>query len=200
MRLNLFETLLMNNPARAAMQRFFETRRLIRMGGTMTNGGRALEVGCGRGVGIKLVMSRFGADRVEAFDLDPKMVRRADRRLGNVRPKAAVWVGDVTSIPVSDRTYDAVFDFGILHHVPRWQDGLKEIYRVLKPAGKFYAEEILKRFIVHPLVRPFFDHPLDDRFDHRDFQAALERTGFEVRTSNQLMGLAGFYVSVRPDP
>ena len=63
----------MNNPLRALIQRRFEAARLLRMGGPM-EGGSALEIGCGRGVGVQLILDLFGADAVDAFDLDPRMV------------------------------------------------------------------------------------------------------------------------------
>jgi trans-aconitate methyltransferase len=40
-----------------------------------------LEIGCGRGVGTEIILERFGARRVFAFDFDPTMVKRARRRL-----------------------------------------------------------------------------------------------------------------------
>lgn len=50
MLLNKAEKLLMNNPLRAAIQRHYEVNRLRELGGVM-DGGHALEIGCGRGVG-----------------------------------------------------------------------------------------------------------------------------------------------------
>jgi len=44
------------------------------MGGA-AQGATALELGCGRGVGTELVLDVFGAAHVDAFDLDPEMVR-----------------------------------------------------------------------------------------------------------------------------
>jgi len=120
----------MNNPVRAFVQRHFEAKRLLSMGGPMS-GGTALEVGCGRGVGAELVLNVFGADKVDAFDLDPDMVRLAQKRLEAYRDRIKLRVGDVNDIPAEDDYYDAVFDFGIVHHVPNWRDGLKEmIYNI----------------------------------------------------------------------
>jgi len=79
MLLNRAEYALMNNPIRAAIQRHLEARRMLRLGGPMI-GGRALEIGCGRGVGIDLILRVLGADSVDAFDLDPRMVAQARER------------------------------------------------------------------------------------------------------------------------
>lgn len=124
MLLNRVEKLMMNNPLRAAVQRRFEARRLLEMGGPAT-GAHCLEIGCGRGVGTQIVLDRFGAAEVHAFDLDPDMVEQARARLGD-DPRVRLWVGDATAIDAPDGAYDAVFDFGIVHHVPSWRDALRE--------------------------------------------------------------------------
>ena len=140
MLLNRFEYALMNDPVRAAIQRYFEARRLLRMGGAIS-GGRALEV--------------FGAGSVDAFDLDPRMVSSPNAALGLRLPGSPMGRGDASAISVPDGTYDAVFDFGIIHHVPEWRRAAAEVHRALKPGGRIYAEEVLRRFIVHPITRAF---------------------------------------------
>lgn len=198
MLLNRFEKLLMNNPVRAALQRGFEGKRLLAMGGPAH--GRVLEIGCGRGVGASIILDRFGASHVDAFDLDGDMVRRAQKRLAKYGDRARVWTGDATQIEAADESYDAVFDFGIIHHIPAWRSALAEVHRVLKPGGRFYAEEIFARFILHPLWRRLFEHPLEDRFDHDQFVAALEEAGFEVLDTRDLGGQAGWFVADRLQP
>ena len=196
MRLNWLETKLMNNPVRAAAQRHLEVSRLLRMGGRM-NGGRALEVGCGRGVGTELILETFGADHVDAFDLDPAMVALARRRLARFGDAVRVSTGDVCQIDAADASYDAVFDFGILHHVPNWRDAIAEIFRVLAPGGRLYAEEIFGRFTGHPITRRLLEHPEAGRFDHDAFRRALEERGFRVEGSKDVIGLGGFFVAVK---
>lgn len=197
MRLNRFETVMMNNPVRAAIQRHFEAPRLLRMGGRL-DGGAALEIGCGRGVGAELVLERFGAGTVDAFDLDPQMVARARRRLAAHGARARLWVGDATCIAAPDARYDAVFDFGIVHHIPRWREALREVRRVLKPGGRFYAEEVLAAFILHPLTRRFLEHPLEDRFDRKAFRDALAAAGLEPLDDAELWGGFAWFVAARP--
>jgi ubiquinone/menaquinone biosynthesis C-methylase UbiE len=195
--LNRVEFALMNNPVRAAIQRRFEAGRLLRMGGPLA-GGTALEIGCGRGVGLELILDRFGAARADGFDLDPAMVARARRRLVRRGSRVRLWVGDAGAIPVPDAYYDAVFDFGIVHHVPDWRRALVEVERVLVPGGRFYAEEVLRAFIVHPLVRRVLAHPLEDRFDAPAFGAALGEVGLEPLGSRQMWGVFAWFVAVKP--
>ena len=196
MLLNRVEKALMNNPVRSAVQRQIEARVLKELGGTM-QGGTALEIGCGRGVGASVILDTFGAEFVDAFDLDPSMVQLARRRLAAESARVRLWVGDAEVIEAEDDTYDAVFDFGIIHHVPQWRVVLDEVHRVLKPGGRFYAEEVLKDFILHPVVRWLLEHPLTDRFTHEDFLAALSESGFRTVAERRLGNLFGWYVAVK---
>jgi ubiquinone/menaquinone biosynthesis C-methylase UbiE len=197
MLLNRLETALMNNPVRVACQRHLEVPRLLRMGGRVP-GARVLEVGCGRGVGTALILERFGAEHVDAIDLDPRMVERARRRLARFGDAVHVEQGDVCALTAAAARYDAVFDFGIIHHVPSWRAALAEIYRVLKPGGRFYAEEIFARTLANPVVRWLLAHPEQDRFDLDGFCAALTDAGFTVTETRDVWHLGGFVVAEKP--
>lgn len=173
MKLNRIETALMNNPARAALQRWYEAPLLERLGGR-TEGQRVLEIGCGRGIGTALLFERFGAARVHAFDLDPAMVRRARRRLARFGPdRLLLEVGDAAAIAAPDASVDAVFDFGIVHHIPDWRRALAEVRRVLRPGGRFFFEEVTRQALQRWSYRTFLVHPTADRFSAAEFVSAL---------------------------
>ncbi len=193
MKLNSFEFAMMNNPVRAALQRRLETPFLIGTRGALA-GKRVLEVGCGRGVGIEILL-RLGAAHVTGFDLDPKMVALAQARLTQYGDRVRVFAGDAEAIDAPDASLDAVVDYGILHHVPNWQKALQEIARVLKPGGVFYFEDLLKGLISSWPARVLFDHPQATQFYGCEFRAALEAAGFRLQSWRQwgewgVMGLA----------
>ncbi|MBI4962255.1 MAG: class I SAM-dependent methyltransferase [Desulfomonile tiedjei] len=195
--LNRFEFLAMNNPLRSLIQRRFEARRFLRMGGSAA-AGHALEIGCGRGVGAEIIFDEFSATTVDAFDLDPKMVELAGKRLKSRGDKLRLWVGDASAIEAPDSAYDTVFDFGIIHHIPDWRKAIAEVFRVLKPGGRFYAEEVLRAFIFHPLWRRLLDHPTSDRFDHIEFMSSLRQAGFAVTADKSLWNAFGWYIADKP--
>ena len=193
MKLNQIETLLMNNPVRSWLQRHYEAPLFERLGGS-TQGLDVLEIGCGRGVGTEIVIQRFGARHVLAFDLDPRMVNRAKRRLARFTPdRVHLTVGDAAAIPAPDDAFDAVFDFGAIHHVPDWRAALSEIHRVLRPGGRLFFEEVTRQALNRWSYRTFLNHPTDDRFSGPELLAALEQARLHV-SGNHLYRLFGDFI------
>lgn len=184
MLMNRIESALVNSGPRRALQRWYETPALLRLGGQLPPGARALELGCGAGYGTALVLDQFGADHVDAIDLDPQMVERARRRLGQHGDRVRLATGDVTdlrqSLGAADGSYDAVFEFGILHHVEDWRAAVGEVARVLRPGGRFYFDEVTADALATRGYRWLFDHPTHDRFTAAEFVAELERQGLIV--------------------
>lgn len=178
MKLNAVERALMNNPVRAAHQHHREADWFRRLSGGGLTGQRVLEVGCGRGVGVEVLLDRLGAAQVDAFDLDESMVEAARRRLHG-RPEGAVSlaVGDVAGIEAPDESYDAVVDFGIIHHVPEWQQAVGEIARTLRPGGLLLFEEVPRHVLDTWLFRTFTEHPRENRFEGAAFLEELQRHG-----------------------
>lgn len=180
MKLNRVEKALMNNPVRALVQRVHEAALMERLGGRVA-GSRALEIGCGRGVGTEIILERFEAREVHAFDLDPDMIERARQRLHTYPAKRLrLFVGDAVSIEAEDSSYDAVFDFGIIHHIPNWQQAVAEVARVLKPGGRFFFEEVTKQALDRWFYRKFLEHPAENRFTAEEFVEEVERRGIKV--------------------
>lgn len=176
--MNRVEKAVLNNPVRRLVQRTWEAPQLERHGGRV-EGGHVLEVGCGSGGGTRLLFDRFRAERVDAIDLDPAQVRLARRRLEGI-DGLRLDIGDITAVNAEDGAYDAVFDVGVLHHVPRWQDGVAEIARVLRPGGVFFFEEVTRHALQRWSYRTFFDHPSEDRFDPKELSEELDRHGLRV--------------------
>jgi len=186
MALNWVERGLINSPVRAWIQRHYEARVLEALGGRL-DGQRVLEIGCGRGVGAEILLDKLGAGRIVAFDLDASMVRPARQRL--LARSVDLAAADATAIPFIDRAFDAVVDFGILHHVQDWRPAVAEVSRVLRGGGRFYFEEVTKRALDRWAYRTLFDHPTIDRFSTDEFVAELGSNGITVdRTIHRFFG------------
>ena len=180
MKLNWAERLVVNNPVRVMIQ-----RRLIKWIKGVTviaPQSLVLEIGCGRGAGARLIQEEFQPARLHAFDLDHRMILAAARYLEREdRDRIMLYVGDAVRLPYRDGVLDAVFGFGVLHHVPDWRAGLREIARVLKPGGLYCLEEFYPPFYQNFLARRLFLHPEHDRFSSEDLYAALAEAGFSLQ-------------------
>jgi ubiquinone/menaquinone biosynthesis C-methylase UbiE len=180
MKLNRAEMLLVNNPVRALIQRFYEAPLLQALGGSL-NSAHVLEIGCGNGTGVKVLLDQLGAQRVTAVDLDSRQLRRAQRLLSRgLNSKILLSLATVEQLPFPNECFDAVVDFGVLHHVVRWQAGLSEVRRVLKPFGRFFFEEVTRAALNRWIYRTFLDHPTENRFSEEEFVAELAAGGIQL--------------------
>jgi len=177
------------------VQEFYEAPLLLRMAGRL-DGKRAIEIGCGQGFGMEIILRRFGAARVFGIDLDPEMIARAQRRILPYAGRADVSLGNATAIPAPDESFDAVFDFGVIHHVPAWGNAIREVRRVLKPGGIFVFEEVSKQALDRWLYRALLEHPKENRFTAQNFVAALESHGITVSDRLVSFFLGDFFAGV----
>jgi ubiquinone/menaquinone biosynthesis C-methylase UbiE len=97
-----------------------------------------LEIGFGGGSGIAQLAKRLTTGVVSGVDLSPDLVRSAQRRF---RPEIAagrvsLQFGDVSHLPFSEAVFDRVFTINTIYFWPDPEQGMAEIYRVLKPGGK----------------------------------------------------------------
>ena len=177
MKLNRMERWVVNNPLRAMEQR-------LQMGwlkglATIPSGSRILEVGCGRGAGAHLIAKELQPAQLHALDLDLQMVRKARRYLSATAQaeKILLTVGDAVHLPCGSDAFDAVFGFGVLHHVPDWRAALAEITRVLRVGGVYFIEEIYPPVYQNFITSRLLLHPRKDRFFSHDLHAAMEKVG-----------------------
>jgi ubiquinone/menaquinone biosynthesis C-methylase UbiE len=180
MKLNRLEFFLMNNPVRAYIQEKYELPILMDMLPSM-NFNSVLEIGCGNGNGTKLIQKRFEPQHMTAIDLDEKMVQRARDAVRD--PQITFQIMDASQLGFADESFDAIFDFGIIHHVPNWRACIAELRRVLKQGGKLILEEFsIETFSGFPgrIYRSLLAHPYDQMFSIEEFVHYLKDAGFEI--------------------
>lgn len=200
MKLNVFETYLMNNPIRSWLQKVYEAPNLKRISPKPTEGSRTLILGCGRGVDVEIAMDQYKVASVHAVDIDENQIERAKNRLQNrYGEKVTLQVGDVSE-PIFDEGYfDLVIDFGIIHHIPRWQQSIDQVSRILKAGGIFLFEEVPKRKLDTMRYRLLTDHPKENRFGSKEFAASCRESG--LRLVNPIELFFGFFrgAAVKPE-
>ena len=179
MKLNWAERWAVNNPTRP-IQQGFEMQWMKRRR-PLASGSVVLELGCGRGAGAVLIRKIFQPAVLQAMDLDFQMIRRGRGFLSEgERKKIFFYVADVLRIPVRSGSLDAVFGFGVLHHVPDWESALIEIVRVLKPGGVYYLEEIYPSLYQNFITKYILLHPTSNRFGSSDLKRSLNAAGLNL--------------------
>jgi ubiquinone/menaquinone biosynthesis C-methylase UbiE len=194
MLMNTIEYWAMNNPLRAFVQRHYEAPRL--MGLVRGKADNILEIGCGQGVGARIIFDVLSPDKYVGIDLDPRMIRRANKRAADL-PNARFAEGDVSGLEFPDASFDLVVDFGILHHVPNWRSALAEIHRVLNIGGEFLFEDLPTETWERGIGKPFkkiADHPYDQIFGKQEFVDELVSLGLDVEMhENQPLSFYHFW-------
>mgnify|MGYP001619178805 CR=1 FL=1 len=177
--MNWLEKLFINSSLHSVELRHF-ARFMLQAGGDV-KGGRVMEIGCGRGIGVDVLFDLFGASYVEAFDYDPGQVRLAEKHLlPRYNDKVRIYEASATQIPSPDSQFDAVFDFGALHHIPENQSAINEVARVLKPGGRFFFQEPLSSITRNPAFRFLFGDLAEAQFSWAELTAKLATSGLTV--------------------
>ncbi len=91
---------------------------------------RVLDIGAGGGE-KNVYNFRGQCAEMAGVDLDPRVENNPllDRGI----------VADVTSIPVADGYFDVAFALSVLEHIEHPREFAAEVYRLLKPGGRFLA-------------------------------------------------------------
>ena len=157
-----------------------------------------LEIGCGNGNGTKLIKKCFDPIHITAIDFDEKMIQIAKR---TVRDETTTFqVMDASKLDFPNDTFDAIFDFGIIHHIPNWKDCIGELRRVLKNGGKLVlAEFSLDTFSGFPgrLYKSMLSHPYEQMFSTEEFVEHLDNVDFKIdgfKKSNPLKMMQHFFL------
>ncbi len=112
-----------------------------------------LDVGCATGRLLDRLASN-GARRLSGSDLAPQILEVARAKLAHHGTDVELRCADTeTSLPWPSRNFDVVTLTGVLHHFFRPRAALAEIWRVLRPGGRF----ILVDACFFPPMREFFN-------------------------------------------
>ncbi|MBC7814480.1 MAG: methyltransferase domain-containing protein [Burkholderiales bacterium] len=97
------------------------------------DGDLILDAPCGRG--FYLNMLRYVSDcRLIGLDLDWPVLVKAQRNIGHLSGMMLNHAS-IYELPYADSTFDAAILSEVLEHLDRDVDGLREVYRVMKPGG-----------------------------------------------------------------
>jgi SAM-dependent methyltransferase len=117
--------------------------------------GLLLDAGCGDGIDVANHALADGPE-VIGVDLSDGGVAQSWRRAGHL-PRAHVVQADLCRLPFADETFDAIYSYGVLHHVPRPEAAAGELARVARPGASvavyLYEDFIERGFVLRTALR-----------------------------------------------
>lgn len=176
-----------DDPLVGAAERYYcsDEWRAIRMNLDGLQRGTALDLGAGRGI-ASYALAREGF-AVTSLEPDPSLLVGA----GAIRQLATETALSINvceqyseSIPFPDAHFNVVFGRAVLHHARDLGAACREVFRVLKPEGRFVAvrEHVISK--ASDLDEFLMKHPLhklyggEQAFVLKEYLAALRIAGF----------------------
>lgn len=115
----------------------------------------ALDLGCGTGEMMKLILQQNEDKSLYGIDLSEKMLDVAKEKLGN---RVKLTLGDSEQRPFPDSFFDVVYCNDSFHHYPAPNKVLSEISRVLKPKGVFLMCDCWQPAIGRAIMNFYMKH------------------------------------------
>ncbi|MFH1456223.1 MAG: class I SAM-dependent methyltransferase [archaeon] len=105
---------------------------------------KVLDMGCGSGEIVKLLKNKCW---IKGYDASKDLVKIAiDKN---------VHLGDITKLKEKTGAYDLIIMKMVLHHIFQHKNILNEVYRLLKPNGKFILIDYYR--LKNPLLTKLYD-------------------------------------------
>ena len=160
-------------------------------------GDSVLEIGCGTGT-LTLAAKRQAGSSGKVFGIDiiPGMIELSQHKAAQAGEEITFQLGSIDEIPFSENQFDVVMCSFMIFHMSEKvrRKGIAEIFRVLKPQGRFLVVDLalptqaLPRAIAKMLFGGMLEHDL------RELLPLMEDSGFtdvEIATVKfRILGLS----------
>jgi ubiquinone/menaquinone biosynthesis C-methylase UbiE len=157
---------------------------------------RVLEIACGVGQAAVQLKRRFPQAHVTGLDVALPVLRYAHMRSAQMGVEVDYVQALAEAMPLPDASIDVAMSYIFFHEVPVpvMEQTLAEVFRVLRPGGKFSIFEFPSHGAtpLPPAMRFMIDYdsrdncePYSPGFVYADFRGAIRRAGFEVADGNR---------------
>lgn len=184
-------------------------RRALKALAGLKSGAKILDVGCGAGVFIRSIKKEHNDWQCFGADISRTAISQAQKASDGVK-----YICFSGRMPFNDNEFDAVMFSDVLEHVEDPDSFMKEVVRVLRPGGIFYAfipcegdatslwNLLDKLHLKNGLTRRFAGHI--NYFSRSDASRLLinnhlviEKRLYSEHVLGQLLGVAVFYAMQR---
>ncbi len=141
-----------------------------------------LDVGCGTGDILAIVMNEYEDIQACGIDLSEKMLEKADGLLGK---SVQLLVGDSDSLPWNNESFDLIICNASFHHYPEPLKVLMEMKRLLKAKGRIIIADPWwsepKRLLLNLFLKSPFNYGGDVRvYSESEMHKLLADCGLEL--------------------
>ena len=167
----------------------------------LNESGIMLDVGCGEGRHIFGIMQEHPEMKCIGLDMDNDSLHKAEegyeyfKSISNVG--AEFLKGSAYSLPFLDNSLDLIVCSEVLEHLHQYNDAVKEIHRVLKPGGKFYASvpDSWPEKICWALSKDYQNQPGGHLriFNQSGLVSEIEESGFKFLSSDRFHSIHAPY-------
>ncbi|KAJ2955463.1 hypothetical protein NQZ79_g8540 [Umbelopsis isabellina] len=156
----------------------------------LKKGDKVLDVGCGVGGPLREVVKASGYAHVTGINNNSYQIERCQAysiKYG-LTPYTDFVKGDFTQMPIENQLFDGVFSVEATVHAPKLEMVYAEIFRVLKPGGRFACYEwcttpqydekdLAQKKVVHAIEE---GNSISKLYTTQQCLAALKTVGFNV--------------------
>jgi len=164
-------------------------------------GNNVLDVGCATGEVTLLAKTYANNGKVHGIDPAPEMINVARKKAARKRLDIDFRIGVIESLPFPDASMDVVTSSLMMHHLSKDLKvrGLAEIYRVLKPGGRFLIADFMRPTgsLLNHLFIAFTNHR-GLKSGVEDLQKLLKEAGFsQSKKVDEEVLIIGFVRAVK---
>ncbi|MEE8574323.1 MAG: methyltransferase domain-containing protein, partial [Thermodesulfobacteriota bacterium] len=147
--------------------------------GSVSDGAKVLDVGCGQGLLLREFKKRFSPEVVFGLDHSLELCRRAGKNIDS----ATVTEADIHFAPFRSSSFAVVMMTEVLEHVTAPEKVLKELWRLVEPGGRLLLSVPNREWLRYDryLKRRSKFQPVDDRwFGVDEIKGYIESAGFSI--------------------
>ena len=111
----------------------------------LEEGMTVLDLGSGAGIDVFVAAKKVGGSgRVIGVDMTEEMIKRAEANKSKLKAANTEFrLGEIENLPVASASVDRIISNCVINLVPDKRRAFAEMYRVMKPGGKFTVSDIV---------------------------------------------------------